>query len=284
MLTTSSYRTNFFGFAAPPGLPNYNFGLLDQRLAVKWVYANIAGFGGDPERITLFGQSAGGASVDIYSYAWTEDPIANAFIPESGATGVLTSGDPNAPANWYQVSQALGCGGNTTAAALTVACVRSASVQAVLNAVATTGTSFVPVVDNVTIFSDYAARGLAGEFVHRVRKFLSSFPPSSYHHRLITSKPILVGNNNNEAGLFNAIAGGQIPPAAQAAINADFTCPAGDAARYRTLNGVKAWRYRYFGVWPNLLISPMQVRNSTTATPLYTTLQRSKQAGSKLQN
>ena len=80
---SSSYRLNIFGF---PGSPNatQNLGLLDQRLAVEWVRDNIAGFGGDPTRITLFGQSAGGASVDYYSYAWTSDPIVAGFIPESG--------------------------------------------------------------------------------------------------------------------------------------------------------------------------------------------------------
>jgi len=38
-------------------------------------------------------------------------------------------------------------------------------------------------------------------------------------------------------------------------MNAEFTCPAGDAARYRAMNDVPVWRYRYFGVWPNLNIS-----------------------------
>jgi glutamate-1-semialdehyde 2,1-aminomutase len=41
----------------------------EQRLAVQWVHENIANFGGDPDRILLFGQSAGGASVDAYAYA-----------------------------------------------------------------------------------------------------------------------------------------------------------------------------------------------------------------------
>ena len=91
------------------------------------------------------------------------------------------------------------------------------------------------------------------------REYTSSIiscPFAKLQNSLTPLQPILVGNNNNEAGLFNAIAGGQIPPPVLSLINADFTCPAGDAARYRTQNGVKAWRYRYFGVWPNLDIGP----------------------------
>jgi carboxylesterase type B len=173
----ASYRVNFFGFAAPPGLPNYNFGFLDQRLAVEWVRDNIAAFGGDPARITLFGQSAGGASVDIYSYAWTEDPIINSFIPESGATGILTVGNPDALSQWYNLSALLGCGGPEDPAA-TIACVRTKDVPSILNATASPALAagFTPVTDNVTIFPDFAARGAAGKFIHRVGPSLSRSP------------------------------------------------------------------------------------------------------------
>lgn len=59
MLMNHSYRLNIFGFPGLPGMEQ-NVGLLDQRLAIEWVHKNIAAFGGDPSRITIFGQSAGG--------------------------------------------------------------------------------------------------------------------------------------------------------------------------------------------------------------------------------
>lgn len=65
-----NYRLNVFGFFAHPGLTEEsgyggsgNYGHYDQLAAVAWVKRNIAAFGGDPDRITLFGQSAGAASI-----------------------------------------------------------------------------------------------------------------------------------------------------------------------------------------------------------------------------
>lgn len=58
ILTSLSYRLSIFGFSGNPGGPG-NVAFLDQRLAVEWVRDNIANFGGDTSRITIFGQSAG---------------------------------------------------------------------------------------------------------------------------------------------------------------------------------------------------------------------------------
>jgi para-nitrobenzyl esterase len=69
VVVTINYRLNVFGFLAHPELtrenPDFptNFGNLDQKFAVEWVKRNIAAFGGDPDNITIGGQSAGGGSV-----------------------------------------------------------------------------------------------------------------------------------------------------------------------------------------------------------------------------
>ncbi len=69
VVVSVNYRLNCFGFLAHPEITAEapetpgNFGLLDQKAGLHWVARNIASFGGDPERITIAGQSAGGSSV-----------------------------------------------------------------------------------------------------------------------------------------------------------------------------------------------------------------------------
>merc|ERR1711977_394473 len=64
VLVTINYRLGFLGYFAHPELGDAtNFGLLDQIKALEWVQKNIAAFGGDPDRVTIFGESAGGTSV-----------------------------------------------------------------------------------------------------------------------------------------------------------------------------------------------------------------------------
>ena len=55
-------------------------------MAVEWVQKNIAAFGGDSDRIIIWGESAGAAAIDYYQYAWTDKPIIAGSIMESGST------------------------------------------------------------------------------------------------------------------------------------------------------------------------------------------------------
>ena len=86
ILVAMNYRLGPYGFCAHPDLTDQNgvcgnYGLFDQLAAIKWVKANIAAFGGDPQKITLMGQSAGAMSVDILvSSPLCKDLIAGAIL------------------------------------------------------------------------------------------------------------------------------------------------------------------------------------------------------------
>lgn len=61
-----NYRLGIFGFAKSRALSSQNAALRDQRLALEWVKDNIAAFGGDPENITIHGQSSGGMNYSFF--------------------------------------------------------------------------------------------------------------------------------------------------------------------------------------------------------------------------
>lgn len=82
-----NYRLNIFGQPNAPQLVregrSQNFGLLDQRVAIEWIHANVRNFGGDPTRIVIAGHSAGGASAGLYSLSYPTDTIVKGMmLPE----------------------------------------------------------------------------------------------------------------------------------------------------------------------------------------------------------
>ena len=239
-----NYRLGIFGF---PGAPNtrQNLGLLDQRLAIEWVRNNIASFGGDPERITIYGHSAGGASADYYNFAWTEDPIISGSIIMSGNVLSFANRFANtSAAAWYTASNLVGCGNSSIATdADILSCMRSKDAnefikisQEVVKLVSKsldqtargyegiTG-AFGPTNDEITVFSNYTDRAHNGHFIQR---------------------PILTGSNDDEACFFAME--GQIPVSDEDVFTAViFTCPTYHTAQYRINAHIPAWKYRYFG-------------------------------------
>lgn len=170
---TINYRLNIFGFPTAPGIVYQNPGLLDQRLAMEWVRKNIGVFGGDANRITLFGESAGGIAVDLYAYTWTQDPIAHGFIAQSGTAMLRVSGvKVDDFSKWFDVSEKVGCGG-LGAGGRTVQCMQKKPFEALLAAFEGGSDFSKPqpfgiYPDNKTVFADYFTRGRRGNFVKKV--------------------------------------------------------------------------------------------------------------------
>jgi para-nitrobenzyl esterase len=98
VVVTINYRLGPFGFLALPGLaeedPHHsagNYGLLDQIQALEWVRDNIADFGGDPDRVMIFGVSAGGRLVcDLVGSPLTAGLFHRAVIQSGGCSSVKT--------------------------------------------------------------------------------------------------------------------------------------------------------------------------------------------------
>ncbi len=91
VIVTINYRLGVFGFLAHPELTREsdrnasgNYALLDQIAALEWVKKNIAGFGGDPQRVTIFGESAGSWSVNYLMASPLAKGLFHRVIGESG--------------------------------------------------------------------------------------------------------------------------------------------------------------------------------------------------------
>ena len=119
VVVTINYRLGALGFLAHPALGPAgdigNYGLADQQAALRWVRDNIAGFGGDPSKVTIAGESAGGMSVCDHLVAPGSEGLFSAAIIQSGPCQAQYD-LPTAEKTSLQYAAEAGCGDPATAA------------------------------------------------------------------------------------------------------------------------------------------------------------------------
>lgn len=135
IVVTINYRLGALGWLADAALADAhgdagNYGLMDQQLAFKWVRDNIAHFGGNPDRVTISGESAGGLSTLSNMASPTAHGLFHAAIVESGAYMLFTVPSLAAQeAKGAAFATAVGCTGTNAAIA---ACLRNVPVATLL--------------------------------------------------------------------------------------------------------------------------------------------------------
>ncbi|KAK7958294.1 hypothetical protein PG988_013142 [Apiospora saccharicola] len=229
VVVTINYRLNLFGYPNAAA-QSTNVGLLDQRLAVEWVRDNIAAFGGDADRIVLWGQSAGAWSVNYFGYAYPEDPIVKGLIADSGGSTVFAAGDDE-HRGFSAVAKNAGCGDLDAAAEMT--CMQSIDAKKLQKVYAnTTGFMFGPVVDNITVFPDPKDRAQKG---------------------LVAKLPAIIGVNSREGSSFAPWTAEEgVKEADMIAGSKVIVCPTIDEIRYRFEAGLTTYRYFYSGNFSNI--------------------------------
>ncbi|KIP02556.1 hypothetical protein PHLGIDRAFT_44347, partial [Phlebiopsis gigantea 11061_1 CR5-6] len=130
------YRLNVFGFLSGKELQadgDANAGLLDQRAAIEWVQRHISRFGGDPETITIDGESAGGASVvmQVVAYGGAKPVPFQRAIAQSIGYGPTATAE-EAEEMFQNVTKVVGCPSSGSDA---MPCMRNASLGAIVSAV-----------------------------------------------------------------------------------------------------------------------------------------------------
>ncbi|KAL9629785.1 MAG: hypothetical protein Q9164_006726, partial [Protoblastenia rupestris] len=240
VVVTLNFRMNIFGFSGAPGEAQ-NVGFLDQRLAVEWVRDNIRGFGGDPKKIILFGQSSGSVAIDYWSYAYAKDPIVSGFIQHSGTAFSFGNNPPDlALKNWYSASSLLGCGSSGDV----LPCMRSKNIteiEAVTTQIgrpptpnpARSSPIFQPTADGITVFENYKALAVSGQFAKLDNNEVGYYKIPAFSQAINLSESQWI-QFNNEA----------------------FICPIAFEALNRVQNGVLMWWYRYFADWDNTRLYP----------------------------
>ncbi|KAF4824752.1 Cholinesterase [Colletotrichum siamense] len=182
-----NYRNNIFGFPASSQIPvtERNLGLYDQRLALDWVQKNIAAFGGDPSKVTIWGHSAGATSVDYLLRSYGENdttpvPFRGAIMLSGQSTfGLAAASYPTNGPMWAGIAAAVGCANATDV----LECMRRVPAQTLVDAQRATGILTGPERDNVT---------------------LPSLPVEAWESGQVAQVPLLMGTVAQEGrGLIN---------------------------------------------------------------------------------
>jgi len=184
IVVTINYRLGELGFLAHSALAaessdgaSGNYGLLDQQAALRWVQRNIRAFGGDPDNVTIFGESAGGLSVHSQLASPLAAGLFHKAIVESGAYSLVQPSLSAAEAAGAAFAASAGCADPSTAAA----CLRSLPVAAIL--VHQTAATMVPNLDGLVLPRTVRSAFTTGQF-NRV--------------------PVIEGSNHDEWRLFVA--------------------------------------------------------------------------------
>lgn len=184
VLVTINYRLGSLGFlstgdSAAPG----NFGLKDQVQALRWVRGNILAFGGDPDRVTIFGHSAGAASVHYHILTPMSTGLFHRAIIQSG-TAVSPDFRPSMDgAAWTRrLARLVGCPTENTTGL--IACMRAADAKKLIKL----GASYhTPVVED-------AVEGA----------FLPDHPFNLMKHGRVNRVPLILGTVGNEGSYWAA--------------------------------------------------------------------------------
>jgi carboxylesterase type B len=132
VVVTINYRLQALGFlyTGSDDAPG-NMGLWDQALALQWVRDNIEGFGGDPQQVTIFGESAGSWSVGLHTLSpITRNLFKNAIMMSGGPLSHLTGENPTtAKNNWLKVSKFADCGNGLNFSSSVIECLQNISVE-----------------------------------------------------------------------------------------------------------------------------------------------------------
>ncbi|XP_053397712.1 cholinesterase 2-like [Mercenaria mercenaria] len=186
IVVTINYRLGMFGFLqSDDGKLPGNQGLWDQHLAIKWVHDNIAPFTGNPGQVTIFGESAGGASVLFQALYPGNKGYFQRVIAESGSplANWATIQGPNAKS----FAKRVGCDSSSD----WIACLRSKSTsQLQIPRIATDPLHFYPAVD--------------GDFVAEIPEDIlyGNSSKSSAARQFYSSLDILSGVNNYDGALY----------------------------------------------------------------------------------